>query len=394
MTKLLFLFALTPAAHAGIFTLDSSMSGTHTSHADFTRLEDGLDALEYPNLLSVPGYLGYQAVRGELNIRGLPVIAEYATAWSTTLTFRIPALELREDFTGATRAQSRDMWIRYLRRNPELLERLLRKLVADSPVDPIAGNPNSLMSQSVMQDAELMWRGSTPGAGRHRFGLGVDVQRLDSDARGAAAALSSTRWRLPLQYAYRIGDTPDHELVVFAPLGLTDAQGSKTYDGSLGALYRYPVTSDWVLSINGAIRGTGSTDLAAGSWMYSGAMASSYTWRWQGSSITLGNLVGRYATGRATIDGTNVHPGIGNTVFRNGLMFERAIGGGGWSWQAQLVDTRFTGTELFTNWQDEVGISIGTQRAPERSKADLRAGVHYLWGDDVRAVRLDVQAWF
>ncbi|WP_028452972.1 hypothetical protein [Chitinilyticum aquatile] len=392
---------LCSTSQAGIFDLDASMNGI-TEQRSFDSLQDGIDLYQQQNLSQLFGgaYTGSEAVSSTLNVRGLPVNLAFPTTGSSTLVFTIPVLGINESFTGSTRDASVDLWEDYLKHNPDLLERMMKKMVEVSPVDPVAGNPNSMMSRGVVADSQAMWGGSGNGwreGGNNRVGIGVSYARMLSSARGDAKEMDSDTLTLPLEYSHQFAE-PNHELLISMPLTYTEADNSKIYDGKLGIFYRRPLQDNWVVSVAGSFYATGSPDLLTASYMASAAIASSYVWSGTDWSLTMGNFIGYYTALRTSYDGTSINPGIANTVFRNGLLYSTlsnwVVDGDPLFWECYAVNTYFTGTDLFTQYQNDIGITIGTRRPMHSKEADYRLGLSYTFGSDVQAFKFNFGTWF
>ncbi|MFC7420213.1 hypothetical protein ACFQNF_09985 [Iodobacter arcticus] len=393
------------SSHAGNFDFSATMNG-QVGQGSFDTAEEAANTYYEDKLKTIfPTYSGIEAINSVLNFRGMPIQLAFPLQGSTRLTFQIPILEINESFTGATRNDSRDLLKEYLKNRTDLLEKMARHLVAVSPVDPIAGNPNSLMSRAVSNDAKVLWLGArsntstvaTSRDGSHRFGIGANYKHMKSDAVGGAKEMESDSYNFPLSYSYQFPEA-NHELIVDVPLGYTSSDGAKGYDGSLGVFYRRPIFENWVVSITGAGRGTYSRDLAGAAAMGSGAIASSYVWRGDVYSITLGNMLGYYKALRLTVDGKSFDPGIANTVFHNGLLYAREspwkMGADPLTWEAYIVDSRYSGTNLFNNYQTEVGFTLGTLRAAHSKDADLRFGFSFTKGENAQGWQANFGAWF
>ncbi|WP_157670882.1 hypothetical protein [Chitinibacter sp. GC72] len=387
-------------SQAGVFDITTTMNGQISSDS-YTSAEDAIHTLETSNLKSIyQNYTGTEAVNAQINFRGIPMTLAYPSANQTRLTLNIPSIGVNQTFTGVTRDQSEDMLVEYLKNNPDLLNVFIKESAKVSPVDPLAGNPNSLMSRSVANDAALMWHGAQ-GVGstddKNHFGVGISYNRFVSEQTGNAKEMKSDGFTLPLTYTRQFNE-PNHELIVNIPLGYTTVEGAKAVDASVGLVYRHPIRSNWVLSAATAVRAAGSKDLAGAGWMLSGSLASSYEFGSDNWSLTLANMVGYYKVMKMKLDETEFNPGIRNIAYRNGLLFAMdsgwSIGDQPLSWEAFIIDTRYTGTKLFSNYQDEIGVTFGTKRSILAKDADLRVGFSYLFGENVNAFKANFGAWF
>lgn len=407
----LIILAFSTYGHAAVFDLSATMNGQE-EQASFTTAEEGIDFFEKSKLSGLfNSYDGTQIVKSTLNFRGLPMKIEFPVTAGSLLTFEIPELGIKQSFQGASRDDSQELFKQYLKNNADFLNQVSEHLVKVSPVDPIAGNPNSMMSRAVQSDAQMMWYGSnhvfgnqlqnssnpTENSSNNKFGIGINYARMLSEATGNAKEMSSDAFTLPLSYSRQF-EEPNHELIINIPLAYIDTEGAKTYDGSLSIFYRRPIMDQWVVSFTASGRGTGSTDLGGGSFMASGAIASSYVWSGENWGLTLGNMIGYYSALRLKIDNTSINPNIANTVFRNGLLYSRdsawQLAGDPLSWEIYLVDTRFTGTDLFSNYQDEIGFTFGTRRPAHSKEADFRGGFSFTKGENVESYKFNFGSWF
>ncbi len=404
--------ALSTYGHAGVFDLSATMNG-QTESASFTTAEEGIEIYEQSKLTSIfNSYTGTQIVNSTLNFRGLPMNVAFPVNAGSLLTFEIPELGIKQSFQGASRDESQKLLEQYLKNNPDFLNKVSAHLVKVSPVDPVAGNPNSMMSRAVQSDAQMMWYGSNHVFGNqinnsanmasennsnNKFGIGINYAHMMSETTGNAKEMSSDAFTLPLSYSRQF-EEPNHELIINMPLAYIDSEGAKTYDGSLSVFYRRPILNQWVVSLTASGRATGSSDLGGGSLMASGALASSYVWSGENWGLTLGNMIGYYSALKVKIDNTSVDPNIANTVYRNGLLYSLdspwQLAGDPLSWEVYLVDTRFTGTDLFSNYQDEVGVTFGTRRPAHSKESDFRGGFSFTKGENVENYKFNFGAWF
>jgi len=89
---------------------------------------------------------------------GVGTVIEFE-ANSSELIFRIPGKDFEVRFDGGSRDESQEQFEDWLKGEFESAEapgksltRFLQITVALSPVDPVAGNPNSLMTRMVIDD--------------------------------------------------------------------------------------------------------------------------------------------------------------------------------------------------------------------------------------------------
>jgi len=391
------LLAGSPLSHAGVFVLTASLDGyVEEVTYSWDTLDSAIDALKNDQLQTLlPGYTGVEAASISLNLRGEMAYLTFPSAGANTLVFSIPSLNVYEVFEGGSRDESQGLWRDYLKSNTSLLEDLMRQLVKTSPIDPIAGNPHSLMTRSVQQDYEVMLRPAEVSAAdgeapRNRFGIGLDYSSMES------AGIKSRSLTLPLSYARALGE-PNHELRLNMPITLTQVGSAKVYETNFSGYYRRPLTARWLLGVQTGVRATGSKDLGSLGVLGGASVMSSYTWgdEWR---LTMGNLIGRNQTLTMRSDGVSYNPGIGNNVFRNGFLLASPGRfdplGVGMDWEWFWADTRFAGTELYNRWQEEVGVSYGTPRRANARDAELRGGFTYVKAQHAHGFRCNFGVWF
>ncbi|WP_137939090.1 hypothetical protein [Chitinivorax sp. B] len=402
VSLLFMLYLLALPVRADVFDLTATVGGT-TVNRSFRTVDDAADALRDQGIQALqPSYSGIETVQMQLDFRGVGVQLAYPQTNSTLLTFQIPELGIDQQFQGATRDDSQSQFKDYLKKNPELLERLQKQLVRASAVDPVAGNPNSLVSRSVQQDFStgLLTVSELDNGSRNRstlIGLGVSYSRMVNQSVLNPRDIDSSNTTLPFSYTKRF-DKPGHELVAALNLGQTEVEGAKAYDAGLQVAYRQPVSDNWFIGMNGSLRATGSKDLGSGAGIAGLTVMSSYLIRADNWGITIGNMVGFYSTLKVKVGDTSYNPGIRNTVFRNGILAEQKTS---MTFDYQpvtieyyLIDTRYTGTKLYNRNQDEIGVTIGSKRSPNARASSMRGGLAYLRAPHSKGVQFSFGYWF
>lgn len=385
-------FAITP------YTLDATVN-TQNKTFGFSNVEEAIDSLKTENLSTFfSSYTGNEAVNVDMDFRGLPVNMGYPTANSTTLAFAIPSLGINRTFTGTTRDESESQ-LRDFLKNGDVLGQIMQKLAEVSPIDPIAGNPNSAMSKMVANDFN---NGFLSPASNIATGPNKDTSSNNLAGIGLRfgqykqAGYSSSDLSIPLSYTIRSDIDPRRQLVINMPISQSEVEGAKSYYGGAGFTYRLPMNDEWSLapSFNYAV--TGSKDLGSVAQIVSGSIASTYVFRGDNASFAIGNMVGYYKTLKLSTNGYSFDPEISNTVFRNGLLLSQpaSVGGRNMSIEYSLIDTRFTGTKLYNNGYDELGITLGTNKSAGAARSYLRAGLTYLYSPKSKGFTLNLGYWF
>ncbi|HEU0202309.1 MAG TPA: hypothetical protein VFR86_18000 [Burkholderiaceae bacterium] len=405
------LVAITGHANAEVFSGTVADLTTEASASfRFKSAEDAIEQFESNNLQRIlPGYTDNNAVNSDVNFRGVPMVMSFPEAGSTlnpnTLSFSVPDLNFSTSFTGATRTESVRQLIDFLKNNSFFLSRLGKLLVARSPADPLAGNPASLQSSMVGSDfAMALWifnpdfipEDEEQEARSNRIMLAqaggppsaVGAARTFNNLAGAGISglsmshedVSTTAATIPLQYNVRSDVDPRRGFSLRLPLTYASFDGSVSTAANLGLAYRIPVQRRWVITPTIGYGAAYSRDLASIGHFVSGAVMSSYGFKLPGADLVLANMIGHYRSLKFSGGDFSYDPKISNTVFRNGLLYSRPfeLAGARRSGQVYLIDTRMTGTELFIeNWQ-EIGVNIGTRPRINAAREYGSLGLGYL----------------
>lgn len=382
-----------------IATLNSGANTGQTGAASFTKAEDALHALDTGNLTGVVNnYTGTEAATVQLGFRGLPVTLAYPTAGATTLQLQIPSLGISQNFTGATRNDSSSQLRDYFK-NGDLLGQIMKKLAAVSPVDPIAGNPNSLMSRLAAQDFSTGFTDPIATVGPREEGaepannlVGVDMRYGSFKQDG----LKSTVISLPLSYVVRNDLNPRRQMIFSMPLTQTDAEGAKSYQAGLGFAYRVPVNDNWALTPGIGYSIAGSKDLGSAAQMMSVSLTSHLAFDLGWGSVAMGNMVGSYKALKTNVGDYSFDPQIRNTVLRNGFMLSlpTPIGGKRLATEFSAIDTRYSGSELYMKSYQEYGVALTTARSAVSSRSFLRTGINFLQSSQSKGATINFGYWF
>ncbi|HEV7263499.1 MAG TPA: hypothetical protein VGN83_01060 [Falsiroseomonas sp.] len=361
-------------AFEGLFTVDGQ-----TRAASSTEAEGFINLFTDAGLRSLfANYTPVSAATAAVSLRGVPATLSYDPG-STTLRLVVPGAAIDESFTGLTRDESQDLALEWLKgRGGAAVTRLLQQAVATTPIDPVAGNPNSLMSQMGASDFGAA-TGALPGG---RFGLGARFGQY------SAEGYDTNTWTVPLGYAFELESGPT--IILDGPLTLVDAGGSQSYSGSLGLGVRVPVRLGlsgvaWSLTPMLRIGGVGSTALGAVGAIWSASLTSTLDLRLgQATNLVIGNMFSHMQTLPLSVGDYDVSYDLRNQMFRNGAILSHDIGewfGLPMKGSVFLIDTRFTGDALFVESYQEFGgyVSFGL-RAGGR-EVPLSLGVTMLNGE-------------
>jgi len=379
---------------ASVFTVEVNNTTQGASYSkSFTTVSDTLDGLNVDAIKNQISYNDTDALNAKLGFRGLPINLAYG-ANSNTLTLDIPSIGVSETFTGANRDKSIDALTDWLKKDGgSTVEKMMKELAKVSPVDPIAGNPNSMMGLSVSNDfsngfMNVASKQTTPTtsttSSSNNIMIAPTYSSLDVDGT------KSDSYTLPLAYSFNF-DRDSRENITFSiPVTYVEVEGAKSGSLGLGLAYSKPVTDDWVLTPAVSYGVAGSVDLGSFAQVVSTSLTSSYSWGLPSDlTLSMGNMVGYYTTVKFIDNDYAYDPGIQNIVYRNALMLNIPTNGfiNDTSLETFVIDTRYTGTDLYMEEYQEYGLSYGydsinlnvlSDNTKDAIRRSLKIGLSYL----------------
>lgn len=390
------LLAYGPVYGGDIFTLEVTSEG-QTYNQGFSGVEDMIKNLDTDAIQNqISAYTDNSAASGTLNFRGLDINVS-VPANSTAITVDIPAINVNQTFTGATRNASVDELEEWLQKEAgDVLTQIMQKLAATSATDPVAGSPNSLESTMTstgydrgFTSATTELESRTIEAGEKNgnlAGVGFEFGYFEvGDAKGQS-------YRVPLSYTIRSNTNARKKFTISMPITVTDLEGAYSYAVGLGGGLTWPITDRWAITPALDWGFMGSVDLGAVGQIIAPSITSSYTWPIRNMKLNMGNMLGQYESMKISYGDYSFDPGISNTVLRNGLMlyiptdkFRKNTG-----IEVFVVDTRFFGNELHIDAYNEIGFSFGSKKIRRKTVKgiiknylrDLRAGLTYTFSSD------------
>jgi hypothetical protein len=318
-----------------------------------------------------PDYTASSSVVALVDFRGVGTVVEFEQN-SSELIFRIPGKNFEVKFDGGSRDESQEQFKDWLKGEfssvdapRKSLTRLLQIVVAESPVDPVAGNPNSLMTRMIVDDFNqgitgpfISSNSPLPGQ-KNNFSLSADVGFFN------AGPYKGETFSIPISYKWNLKSMPKLSLIVNFPVLLTRTETAWSYMASLGLGAQYRPTKWWSLTPMARIGGVGSFDVGALAFPVSGTVTNylhyqfprtHMGWASQGGAIT-------------TIDGIKIAGWdlsyeLTNYVWRNGgdvlQEMDFKIFGNQAAFKFFLNHTKFWGNELYLESFFDMGIGLAS----------------------------------
>lgn len=308
------------------------------------------------------GYTPTSAVAINFDLRGILALSAFAEN-STDLVVNIPQSGLTEVFAGATRDESLKLFKEYIRDGGRK-HKLLKAYAKYSPIDPIAGNPNSLMAQ--MGQADYLIGHLSPLSGCdpcwsaqpivNQVQAGVNV------GRGFSHEFDTTIVTLPLRYSY--SPNLNWAFILDAPFTYIRNGGASSVFGSLGVGLRLPITHEW--SLTSIVRGGagGSLDLCTTGSFVSAGLTSAYDYKLGDYVVSMTNYAGYILSTNLWLSGVNFNYHLHNYIFKNGLSVTSCKGldicGRPVNFSLSFTDSYIARESLYIRHYDEVGVSLIT----------------------------------
>jgi hypothetical protein len=166
---------------------------------------------------------------------------------------------------------------------------------------------------------------------------------------------------------------------------MIDNGGAYSFFGSVGCGVYMPVTSIWSLTPSLRVGFGDSQDLAVGGCFASPALTSYLRCPTSECVVSMTNMIAYYASLPCHIGGVNLDYHLYNTSFKNGVSLASKEGTVLCSrkLQAELsfVDTYFSGSHLYINHYDEIGLSLFVSRIDPKIFYDsISLGLSYQFG--------------
>ncbi|MDH5525177.1 MAG: hypothetical protein OEY01_14470 [Desulfobulbaceae bacterium] len=387
LTAVVLAFLVATPAHArDLFSLTAESEG-ETVTVTFDAIEDIVDAVDSSSLDAlVNAYTPTSVATLTLDIRGLPATVSYPGA-GTTLIFTVPSLNISESFTGATRDASQQLFEDFLESDGAgILKKILQQLAATTPIDPVAGNPSSLMAVMGAADFDngTDFSGDQPAGGeqvsnRNTLGLGL---RYGSYSAGD---YDQSVYTLPIKYTFRLDSDPSKQLILDIPISYVDTEGGKSYAAALGLGYRLPINNQWSLTPAVRVGGAGSVDLGSAAVIYSGSLTSNYNFNWDEIKVAIGNMAAQFKTTSISAGDYSIDYDLNNTMIKNGIGFEGqtdyTIFDKPTSWHFDVAHSAFFGDDLYVDSYLDISMSYGT-KATNAVLDNLRIGLTYTVGNN------------
>lgn len=410
----------------GILVTVNGVAGDTICSSSMWRFIDGVRDFNLSN--SAYTITSQTAVTGRLN--DVNVLMGYR-AYSTTLAYNFVEIGESGSFTGTTRKESQRQFEDYVQES-DIIGRIMKYQSKGSPTSPITG-AGGLMPISIAADFQtnfiatptMVAAPATVGGDIPHTTTGTPPETTREDASHPTVAgpattggssgnfvgaglgygsynITSTNERvstltLPLSYTIRNDIDPRRQLHFSLPVTLVELDGTKTVNASFGISYRFPLSDYWTIAPGARYGAVASTDRATVAAIYSASLMSTYVIPLAGFDVSIGNMLGYYATGKFQAGDYSYNPDISAIATRNGVMLSQPVRpmDQPMTIEYSLIDTRYLGSDqpYFDNFQ-EIGVTLGTNKSALDARSFLRGGLSYIQGPSTRGITINIGYWF
>lgn len=256
---------------------------------------------------------------------------------------------------------------------------MLQARVAESPIDPVAGNPVSYMARLLDNDYNLVIEGHQVGeeqGGLTLFGVTPEY------TSATLASLNVKTYNLPLRYNHFFNNSND--LIIDMPITMQTLNQTNTYSVGLGAAYSHFFLPNWSLMPAFHMGAVGSLDLGSATMLYDGALASRVTMPLGAAGqyeVGMTNDISYLKTQSITVASYSIAYKLSNWMTKNGVDFNYIMN------KAYSVGTyydrvdRISGNRWYVSDYNEVGLKSSKISFYNGSRYNsLTLGLGYLFG--------------
>ena len=318
-----------------------------------------------------PDYTSNSAVLARVDLRGIDLEVEYRQN-SPELIVRIPSKNFEVRFNGDNRNESQEQFEDWLKGDFDSLEAPGRKLttllhivVANSPVEPVAGNPNSLLTRMFLSDFNAGITGPfissshrVPG-NRNFLTLGGEFGFFN------AAPYDGQVLNFPINYKWNFKGWPKLSWIFDLPITLTRTETAWSYMGSFGTGFQFRPYRWWAITPMGRIGGVGSFDVGALAVLVSGSLTNYFQGNVGSTNLGFGTMTGISTTiDGIKVGGYDLSYELTNYVLRNGGKLTQPLDfkflGNQAGFKLFLNHTKFWGNDLYLESFFDMGVAFVT----------------------------------
>ena len=388
-------------APSGVWGLAVNVNGGAECGITSSETAEGLiNLIDTNGLQSIaPSYQATSQAAISINFNSVPMTGTFSTN-SPVLQVQIPVLGVNQTFNGATREESGDLFLDYLKDNG-IIGKIMNYQARNSANSPITGQggliPSAIAADFDQNFNNVATQVAAPASVATQQGtnnlIGVSAQYTNLERNGITTNVTT----LPLTYSIRNDIDPRRQLILSVPISVADVNGARSFHLGAGVAYRKPMNDNWTLTPSFKYSLVGSKDLATVAGLYSISVTSAYLFDLPDYDIAIGNMVSYNKTAKFSAGDYAFDPDISTLAIRNGVMLSQPVvlQGKKMTVEYSLIDTRYLGGDRpFASNSQELGITLGTNKNAFYSGSYLRGGLTYITAKGSRGFTANVGYWF
>lgn len=377
------------------FGVRADVNGISGKTVCSSNVESFIDGVQNLNL-SNNAYTKVSAASIAGRILDVNVLMRYDAA-STTLHYDFVEIGVRGAVSGATRDDSEEQFEDVVIKD-DVLGKLLNYQARHSATSGITGVGGVIPMAAAQEfdsafDAQsAVGAASGDQAANNLIGVGVSYSDHKIDGHGDRIKTTS----LPLSYTIRNGIDPRRQLVISLPITVVSVGDARSLHTGLGLAYRLPLTDNWTITPGVKYSVLGSKDRATVSSVMSGSLMSTYVIPTSSVNFVIGNMIGYYQTGKFSSDEYSFDPDVRMKLTRNGVMasIPTTLFGKRMAAELSVIDTRYIGEKPYAPDQQEVGLTLGTNKNGGNARSFTRVGISYFRSKGSNGASANIGYWF
>ncbi|MDH5302239.1 MAG: hypothetical protein OEW58_12850 [Gammaproteobacteria bacterium] len=353
--------------HVNLITLEDISYSKTKAFSQRANLFESVNVNRFESLLST-NINNYDKLDGTLKIQGVEYQFQSdakpgsnpGPAVQYKLTLKSACLPQDKVFiTDQSRNDGLQQMIGWLQQGSQGLKRAC--LSEKSPVDPVAGNPLSLMSTMLESDFAI----SSQNSPRNPIQRKTSFRLVPEMGQHTANGFHYASYTVPASVILPMAQPRNH-LVLSMPVTQVDNNGSITTSSSIGAHLQRRMHDNWQITSGVRVGYVDSDSYQASASMYSASVNNTFFILLDNINLSVHQLLSAHRANKNPFSDYQTEYQLENQSMKTALRAEGSLNlhifGSPGSWDAIVADTRFFGDKLYMEHYQDLALSIGARR--------------------------------
>ena len=338
-------------------------SDTDSGEAAYSQREDLFNTLTLDGLQGVLNNpINPLNVDGQMLLQGVEYQFQFNSGDDPSAIYVVlssKCLDNKKTFEAGAPDQSLQQMVDWFQNGREGLRRDC--LSEESPIDPVAGNPLSLMSNMLESDFAVASQNSP----RNPQKRSAAYRLIPEMGRHATADYNYESYTLPASIVMPMAQPRNH-LLLSMPVTQVNNNGSMSTSASFGVHLQRRISDYWQLTPGVRVGYVESDSFEAASAIYSASINNTFYLLFDRINISLHNLLSSYRTAKHPYSKYQTIYELENKAMKNAIRMDGSLNlhifGAPGSWSLVMADTRFYGDTLYMEEYQDLSFSVGTRR--------------------------------